>query len=157
MDACSLLKREHQKLKNSFSKYERIDAREGKKRMDAFKGIKKAIEFNFDLEEESFYPMLNSNSLEMDMLMFQALRDHEEIRNLLKDLSERYPFEKEFSGEMKLLSDRLRSHLSQEERKVFKKARELIPGESLKELGEDLEMKREELYLFDREALEINV
>ena len=151
MGALAVLKRDHQEIKKLFFMFEKIDSHEGKKMGDLFKEIKSAVEFNFEVEEEAFYSVIESDSLEMEIVVMHCLNEHREIRDLLKDLSKRYPFEREFLGEMRLLNDRMRGHMGVEERKLFRKVREMMPAKVLKQVGREMESKREELRFLQQE------
>ena len=79
-------------------------------------------------------------------MIFEALEEHRAAGELvLPDLMETEVASDQFGGRAKVLKDLVEHHAEEEEKEMFKRARELFDRAQLAELGERMAARKEEL------------
>ena len=99
------------------------------------------------LEEEIFYPAVRAqlSDEEDQAILNEAEVEHETVEELIGKLQELDPGEPMYSAYFKILSEYVKRHVREEEKTLFaqvKKLKEL----DLHQLGEDMRLRREELF-----------
>ena len=137
MDALELLKQDHQKVKELFKQGQQTEDRKQQKQI--FKEIKAELETHARIEETIFYPAMQEHDELKDMVL-ESLEEHRQLKTVLRELGKLAASSERFKPKFKVLMDDVKHHAEEEEEgKMFPKIRNLIKGDELRQLGEELE------------------
>jgi hemerythrin superfamily protein len=137
MDALELLKQDHQKVKELFKQGQQTEDRKQQKQI--FKEIKAELETHARIEETIFYPAMQEHDELKDMVL-ESLEEHKQLKTVLRELGKLAASSERFKPKFKVLMDDVKHHAEEEEEgKMFPKIRNLVKGDELRQLGEELE------------------
>jgi hemerythrin superfamily protein len=148
MDAITLLTQDHQAVRELLDQLAESTTRATKKRTDLLSKIAIQLKAHTTIEEEIFYPAFKSAGDKSDdaMMYFEALEEHRAAGDLvLPDLLDTPTDSEKFSGRAKVLKELVTHHADEEEKGMFKRAKQLMDAAELKELGEKLKARKTEL------------
>jgi hypothetical protein len=138
-DAISILKRDHDTVKELFDQFENAKQLAQKRKI-----VGKAIEelkIHAAIEEEIFYPAVRAE-LERDM-MTEADEEHHVAKVLIGELEKMTGKEEHYDAKFTVLAENIRHHIKEEEGEMLPKARKL--SVDFDALGEQLMARKEEL------------
>ena len=140
MDAIALLKADHRKVEDLFAKYEKSRGRKA----DLAKQICKELIVHTLIEEEILYPACREAGVEEDM-MDEANVEHDGAKVLIAELEAGSPDEPFFDAKVKVLSEEIKHHVKEEEKRggVFAQLRKT--DVDLLELGAQMAALKAEL------------
>lgn len=142
MNAIELLKQEHQEALSVLDELEiaeeDLEEAESAQGQQAFTRLHGLLKEHTRIEEEIFYPALEQFN-ETRELVREAYREHEQVDELLAQLSGLEPVAEEFQDLLSELRDSLDQHIEEEEGELFPKAEELCGPTRLNELGQQME------------------
>jgi hemerythrin superfamily protein len=137
MDALELLKQDHQKVKELFKQGQQTEDKKQQKQI--FKEIKSELETHARIEEMIFYPAMEEHDELKDMVL-ESLEEHRQMKTVLRELGKLAASSERFKPKFKVLMDDVKHHAEEEEEgKMFPKIRNLVKGDELRQLGEELE------------------
>jgi iron-sulfur cluster repair protein YtfE (RIC family) len=137
MDALTVLTNDHLRIKALLNAVENVhDA--WKKRL--FDQAKSELRVHSQLEETVLDPNISQHGLEN--MVKKDLDDHETFQPLLKELEELPPIHPEFTRMVRLLSENVEQHVSQEEEEMFPKVREILDPCVIEVLGIQIQEAR---------------
>ena len=146
--ATAILRDDHRKVKELFTQYEKIgDVASGDSRLELFLEIRKELSVHSDIEEEIFYPAiesLRSKDEEAGNVVREAREQHQEVRTLLDELGELKPEDEEFDDLMKTLIESVTDHADKEEEQIFPYFDELSRDERVR-VSDELRNRKAEL------------
>lgn len=147
MDAIKLLKTDHKLVKDLLAQLEETSERATKKRTSLLREIQINLKAHTTIEEEIFYPAFKEAGRKAEAKMyFEALEEHRAAEDLvMPDLLETDPASVEFSGRAKVLKELIEHHANEEEKEMFKDAKELLSREELAQLGAQMEERKAEV------------
>ena len=147
MNAIDLLVEDHKKVRQMLNELSDTTNRAAKKREDLLNKIRKEVQIHTQIEEEIFYPAFrDSDGGEHKKLYFEAKEEHRAVDKLvLPDLESTEPTTEEFQGRVKVLKDMIEHHAEEEEKEMFPKAKKTLSSEQLRELGERMATRKQEL------------
>jgi hemerythrin superfamily protein len=148
MDAITLLKDDHKKVRALLAELAETSNRAQKKRSQLLAKIAKEIEVHASIEEEIFYPAFRQagEKSDDDKMYFEALEEHRAAGDLvLPDLLKTDVQSDQFGGRAKVLKELIEHHAKEEEKQMFPRAKTLLGKEALAELGEQLQARKQEL------------
>ncbi len=148
MDAISLLKDDHQKVRKLLKELDDTTNRAEKTRPELLAQIAMEIRVHSAIEEEIFYPAFKAAGDKADdgKMYFEALEEHRAAGELvLPDLLETDVTSDQFGGRAKVLKELIEHHAGEEEKEMFPRARELLSKEQLVELGDQMLQRKTEL------------
>lgn len=157
MNAIELLKADHDKVRGLFEQLTNTTSRAEKTRVQLLEKIRLELDVHTAIEEEIFYPAFREAAQEADdkEMIFEALEEHRAAGELvLPDLLETEVASEKFGGRAKVLMDLVEHHAEEEEKEMFKRARQLFDREQLAALGEQMAARKEELLQLGAEAIE---
>jgi len=105
---------------------------------DLFRRLKNALTVHTQLEEQIFYPAL-ANFDETSEIVERSYEEHQEVNELLSDLTGSSPTAEEWIELIGELRENLEHHIEEEEGELFPQAEELLGEERLEELGRQME------------------
>lgn len=148
MDAISLLKDDHQKVRKLLKELDDTTNRAEKTRPELLASIAMELRVHSAIEEEIFYPAFKAAGDKADdgKMYFEALEEHRAAGELvLPDLLETDVTSDQFSGRAKVLRELIEHHAGEEEKEMFPRARELLSKEDLVALGDQMLQRKTEL------------
>ena len=140
------LVRDHRDLDTLFEEYERhaFGRRSEKRelRNDLMHRIAEDLARHAELERSAFYPRLRQGLPGGDPLADAALREHEEMDAILRELERTSPDDASFDPLMTSLIERVRRHAAEEESSLFLHLDESLSKQQLEDLREKIETER---------------
>jgi len=141
-DAISLLKSDHRQVEQWFSQFESSRSDDRKKTLAG--RICQALEVHTQIEAEIFYPAF-LEATEAQDIHHEAEVEHEAAKKLIAEIEGSGPDDEYYDAKVKVLSEMIKHHVNEEEKRggMFAKARE--SDMDLKVLGEQLSARKTEL------------
>lgn len=142
LDAIALLKADHRKVEDLFSKFEK--ARDPGKKAGLVKEICTELVVHTMIEEQIFYPAC-TGQIE-DKTVHEAYVEHDEAKVIIAELQASSPDNEFYDAKVKVLSELIKHHVHEEEARsegMFAQAREA--GLDMEDLGQRLMARKEEL------------
>ena len=141
MDAMSLLKEDHEKVKKILAELESTTERGVKTREELFTKVKQELVVHEAIEEEIFYPALKEHPKAKDIVL-EGYEEHNVVDMIMGEM-EQTPFEDETWGaKAKVMTENIEHHIEEEEGEMFKQARQVFDKAELLELGARMEERR---------------
>jgi hypothetical protein len=141
MDAISMLKKDHDKVKDLLEELERTTERGVKTRSELFATIKGELTVHEIIEEEIFYPELKAHPKAKDIVL-EGFEEHHVVDVLMGEL-EALPVEDETWGAKALvMKENVEHHIEEEEGEMFKAARSVFDRAELDDLGRRMEERK---------------
>jgi hemerythrin superfamily protein len=141
-DAIGLLKADHRQVEEWFEEFE--SARSDAKKKSLATSICQALRVHTRIEEEIFYPAFLEATEEED-IHHEAEVEHNGAKNLIAEIEAIGPDDDYYDAKVKVLSEMIKHHVNEEEKRdgMFAKARQ--SDMDLKGLGESLAARKAEL------------
>ena len=158
MNAIELLKADHEKVRGLFSQLTETTKRAEKTRTQLLEQIRLELDVHTQIEEEIFYPAFKEavGESEDEATVFEALEEHRAAGELvLPDLLATDVTSDRFSGRAKVLKELVEHHAEEEEKEMFKTAREVLGRERLEELGTQMAARKKQLLDMGAEQIEL--
>jgi hypothetical protein len=140
-NAISLLKSDHQAVKELFDKFEESSNSSAKVKI-----VEKALmelKVHAAVEEQLFYPALRQVIDDKEGIMEEADEEHHVAKVLIAELEKMTGDEQHWEAKFKVLAESVRHHIKEEEGKMFRQARETEID--LGTLGDQMATLKEEL------------
>ena len=148
MDAITLLKDDHKKVKALLAELAETTNRGEKTRTELLAKIAKELKAHTTIEEEIFYPAFKQAGEKSDdaKMFFEAMEEHRAAGDLvLPDLLKTNVTSDQFGGRAKVLKELVEHHADEEEKEMFPRAKTLLGKDALAELGERMAARKQEL------------
>ena len=145
IDAITLLKTDHKKVRALLETLDGTDA--AARRTKLLGQIEVELKAHAKVEEEIFYPAFKrkaEDSEEMQMF-FEAKEEHGLVDIMLPKAKQSNPDSDEFGARAKVLKDIVLHHAKEEEKEMFKAAKQLFDRDELKSLGAQMQKRKREL------------
>lgn len=131
-NAIEILKKDHLEVKEGFRDYDNIGKGKADKRLEIADKIFSELEMHFDLEEEIFYPAVESAGGED--LIADSLGDHSVTKDIISELRGISPEDEEYDFKFRSLMEGVERHVKKEESSVFPFAEKILQDD-LDDLG----------------------
>jgi len=138
-DILKTLKTEHDAVRALFEQVNETTDRAEKKRMDLLKRIEAALLPHAKWEEQVFYPAFRERA-DRDGLKThaEAVQEHRAVEKVvMPDVHAAAVDTPEFAGRVKVFGELIEHHAKEEEKTMFRMARELFTAEERAQLDED--------------------
>jgi hemerythrin-like domain-containing protein len=148
MDAITLLKEDHRKVKKLLGELAETTSRAEKTRTELLQQIARELKAHTTVEEEIFYPAFKQagEKSDDDKMYFEALEEHRAAGDLvLPDLENTNVTSDQFGGRAKVLKELVEHHADEEEEEMFPRARKLLDAATLTDLGQQMQARKQEL------------
>jgi hemerythrin superfamily protein len=142
MDVLSLLKSDHDTVKELFSRFEHTTKTAYKEKQELFEQIRHELFLHSKAEEQVFYPALKAFNGDGRKLVAQAMREHKDIDELLTQISRMEPQDEEYVERVQALMEEVEYHIDGEEGQIFQFAKENCPREQLEHLATEVEQRK---------------
>ena len=147
VDAISLLKRDHRKVKQLLNRLDGTSESAAKSRKELFTQIETELKIHTRLEEEIFYPAFKEavKASEHD-LYHEAIEEHHLVDIVLAEMKTTSVDSEKFSAKAKVLKDLVLHHAEEEEEPdMFVKAAKALSAAELVELGRRMQARRAQM------------
>ena len=134
MDAISLLKADHDKVKKMLAEGEATTERAEKTRTELFSTLKAELMVHEQIEEEIFYPALKSHPKAQDIVL-EAYEEHHVVDEVMGELEATDVTDETWAAKFKVMKENIEHHIEEEEGEMFKQARSVFDTAELESLG----------------------
>jgi hemerythrin-like domain-containing protein len=142
MDAITLLKDDHDKVKRLLAELESTTERGVKTRQELFEKIKTELTVHEVIEEEIFYPALNEHPKAREIVL-EAYEEHNVVDTIMGELDGLPVDDETWGAKAKVIQENIEHHIEEEETQMFAQARRLFEREELESLGERMAQRKE--------------
>lgn len=144
MDAISLLKEDHDRVKKLLIELDSTTERGVKTRDELFTKIRHELQVHEAIEEEIFYPALKEHPKTKELVL-EAYEEHNVVNMIMQEIED-VPYDDETWGaKLTVMKENLEHHIDEEESEMFKQARRVFDKNELGELGDRMQARKEEL------------
>jgi hemerythrin-like domain-containing protein len=143
MDALTLLRKDHDKVKSMLRELEPTTERAVKTRSELFQRIKDELTVHEIIEEEIFYPTLKQHPKAKDIVL-EGYEEHNVVDTLMKELEATPVDDETWGAKAKVMIENIEHHIEEEEGEMFEKARQVFDREELEQLGGVMEARKQE-------------
>jgi hemerythrin-like domain-containing protein len=145
MDATALLKKQHRVVSALFKQVEKADDARTRRRL--MHEIVEQLRVHTTIEEEIFYPAVKEiGSQKAGEMTDEALEEHHVVKLVLKELPEVDPADERFAAKMTVLKELIEHHVEEEQDEMFPLAEKKLGDDILRQLGERLQERAQELH-----------
>jgi len=142
MNAIELLKQDHKTVDKLF---QQVKAEQGDQAKLA-EQIRIELEVHTQIEEQIFYPyLLENGDEEVQDIVKEGIEEHRQAKSLLKQIQGLSEESDSLDPKLQVLMEDIEHHVQEEEGELFPKVQEQFDGETLDELGQELEEMKTKL------------
>jgi hemerythrin-like domain-containing protein len=145
--AIEMLTQDHKRVQKLFKDFEKVDRDDEEAVRELVETACLELQIHSMLEEEIFYPAVRGQTEdpEQEHLLNKAEIEHETVDDLIAKLHELEADDPMYSAYFEVLSEYVRHHIKEEEQELFP-AVEAMNELDLGQLGDDMRLRREELF-----------
>ena len=144
MDALTLLKTDHDKVKKLLDELEKTTERGVKTRTELFATIKGELTVHESIEEEIFYPALMEMAKTKEITL-EAYEEHHVVDLLMGELEDLDVTDESWGAKATVMKENIEHHIEEEEGEMFRKTRQVFDDDELEELGGRMAARKSEL------------
>ena len=148
MDALTLLKQDHQKVKKLMGELEKTTERGVKTREELFTKLVNELTVHEKIEEKIFYPRVKEQATtkKVEEMIAESYEEHHFVDTVKAELQDT-PFEaEEWAAKFKVMKENVEHHaFEEEEEKLFPKVQKIFSKDELEEMGTEMEELKQEL------------
>jgi Hemerythrin HHE cation binding domain len=144
MDAMSLLKEDHQKVKKMLVELESTTERGVKTREELFTKVKQELVIHEAIEEEIFYPALKDHPKTKEIAL-EAYEEHHVVDMVMAEIEGIAYDDEAWGAKFTVMKENLEHHIEEEEGEMFKQAKQVFDADELAQLGDHMMARKEEL------------
>ena len=144
MDALTLLKQDHDKVKGMLNKLDDTTDRAEVTRTDGLASLKQELTVHEAIEEEILYPSLIEFAKTKDITL-EAYEEHHVVDTIMAELEQTPVGDETWAAKLTVMKENLEHHIEEEEGDMFKKARQVMDEAELEELGDRMAARKAEL------------
>jgi hemerythrin-like domain-containing protein len=147
MDAISLLTKDHGTVRQLLKRLESSTENGGGDSGELLRQVENELKIHTQIEEEIFYPAFRDavESEHDQKLYYEAFEEHHVVDLVMPEIKSSRKNSDEFSAKAKVLKDLVEHHAEEEETEMFPKARKALGAAELRELGQRLKERKQEL------------
>lgn len=139
MDALTLLKSDHDTVRELFSQFKQAKEAGAAARMSALqRRIFSELEIHTGIEEEVFYPEAEAVGGKAKELVAEGVEEHHVVDVLMSEIRELSPAEDVWIAKMTVLIENVEHHADEEESELFPQLRKAFGDERLERMGTKL-------------------
>ena len=142
MDAITLLKTDHDKVKRLLNELESTTERGVKTRSELFATIKGELTLHEIVEEEIFYPELKAHPKAKDIVL-EGFQEHHVVDLLMGELEALDVADETWGAKALVMKENVEHHIEEEEGEMFRTARQVFEASELDELGGRMEARKQ--------------
>jgi hemerythrin-like domain-containing protein len=134
MNAISLLKTDHDRMKRMLEEGESTTERGVKTRTELLSTIKRELTVHERIEEEIFYPALKEHPRARDIVL-EGYEEHHVVDEIMGELEATDVSDETWGAKFKVMKENIEHHIEEEEGEMFKNARQVFERQELEDLG----------------------
>ena len=144
MDAIQLLKDDHDMMKKMLTELDSTTERGTKTREALFAKVREELTVHEAIEEEIFYPALKEHPKAKELVL-EAYEEHGVVDMIMAEI-EGVPFDDErWGAKFTVMKENIEHHIEEEEKEMFKQARDVFDRDELEALGERMMSRKRQL------------
>jgi hemerythrin-like domain-containing protein len=144
MDAITLLKDDHEKMKKLLSELESTTDRGVKTREELFTKVRDELTVHEAIEEEIFYPALKEHPKTKEITL-EAYEEHHVVDMVMAEIETVAFDDEQWGAKFKVMKENIEHHIEEEEKEMFKQVRQVFEPEELEQLGEQMASRKAQL------------
>lgn len=145
-DAIDMLMDDHKRVQKLFRDFESASRDDEETLRELVETACIELQIHSMLEEELFYPAVRARANdEQETLLNEAEVEHESVDELIAKLHELDASDPMYAAYFSVLSEYVKHHVKEEEKELFPQVKEMKELD-LRQLGEDIRLRREELF-----------
>jgi hemerythrin-like domain-containing protein len=144
VDAIGLLKDDHEKMKSLLKELEEAAEQGSPKREQLFATVKEELTVHEAIEEEIFYPALKEHPKAKDLVL-EAYEEHGVVDLVMAEIEGLSFDDERWSAKFTVMKENIEHHIEEEEKEMFKQARDVFEEAELEDLGARMTARKEEL------------
>jgi hemerythrin-like domain-containing protein len=141
MDALTLLKDDHDKVKDLLTELTETTDRAEVTRQRLFATIKGELTVHEIIEEEIFYPELKAHPKAADIVL-EGYEEHHVVDLLMGELEALDVTDESWGAKAKVMQENIEHHIEEEEGEMFEQARQVFDRDELEALGARMEERK---------------
>jgi hemerythrin-like domain-containing protein len=141
MNALTMLKADHDKVKKLLTGLDATTERAVKTRAELFATIKGELTVHEIIEEEIFYPELKAHPKAKDIVL-EAYEEHHVVDEIMGELEALDVADETWGAKATVMRENLEHHMEEEEGEMFKTAGQVFDEAELEELGARMETRK---------------
>jgi len=142
MDAITMLKDDHDKVKKLLNDLEPTTERGVKTRSELFATLKGELTIHEIIEEEIFYPALKNHPRAKDIVL-EGYEEHHVVDLLMGELEDLDVADDSWGAKAMVMKENIEHHIEEEEGEMFPKARLVFDRQELEDLGARMAERKE--------------
>jgi hemerythrin-like domain-containing protein len=142
MNALTLLKDDHDRIKKLLAQIKETTERAEKTRAELFSEIKQGLTVHEVIEEEIFYPALKEHPKAKEIVL-EGYEEHHVVDEIMGELEGLDPTDESFGPKAKVMAENVEHHIEEEEGEMFEQARRVFDDSELEELGRRMAERRD--------------
>jgi hemerythrin-like domain-containing protein len=142
MDAITMLKADHDKVKRLLNQLEPTTERGVKTRAELFATLKGELTVHEVIEEEIFYPALKGHPKAKDIVL-EGYQEHHVVDLLMGELEDLDVADESWGAKAMVMKENIEHHIDEEEGEMFPKARQVFDRQELEALGTRMAERKE--------------
>jgi len=145
--ATEMLMQDHRRVQKLFKDFDKVDREDEEAVRELVETACLELQIHSMLEEEIFYPAVRAQAEapEVENLLNEAEVEHESVDELTAKLHELEPADPMYCAYFSVLTEYVKHHVKEEEQRLFPLV-DKMHGLDLAQLGEDMRLRREELF-----------
>ena len=141
-NAIAILTADHKKVSEMFVQFEKLKD-DDQQKQELAKAVCAELTMHAQIEEEIVYPALRDVLAEED-LIDEAEVEHGSIKKLIAALEATTPDDRFYDANMKVLSEYVEHHVTEEQNEIFPKARQ-VKQLDLEKMGDEIRRRKVQL------------
>lgn len=134
MDAVTLLKEDHDRIKKMLEEGDKTTERGEKTRTELFMRLKETLVAHESMEEQVLYPALKANPKTRDLTL-EAYEEHHVVDEILEELEQTLVTDEKWGAKFTVAKENLEHHIDEEETEMFPLCRQVFSREELATMG----------------------
>jgi hypothetical protein len=144
MDAITLLKDDHVKVKKLLEELDATTERGVKTREQLFAKVRRELTIHETIEEEIFYPALKEHPKSKDLVL-EAYEEHHVVDTVMAEIVDLAFDDETWGAKLTVMKENVEHHIEEEEDEMFPQARQVFDKAELEELGERMQARKQQL------------
>jgi hemerythrin-like domain-containing protein len=141
MNAIEMLKQDHKEAMGMMDRILTADKGD-RSAKQVFNEIKAALTLHTQIEEQVFYPALENHDETRDLIQ-ESYSEHEEVDQMLAEMSRLSPANDDFMDKLTELRDSIEHHVEEEENEMFPKAEKILGQSRIQEMGRQMQQMKQ--------------
>ncbi len=141
MDGITLLKTDHDRMRDLLTQLESTTERGIKRRTELFAAIKGELTVHEVIEEEIFYPELKAHPKAKDIVL-EGYEEHHVVDLVMAELEDLPVDDESWGAKAEVMRENVEHHMEEEEGEMFKVARSVFDKAELEALGDRMEARK---------------